>query len=131
MTRCPKCEATDFDPFDGPTPGEMRGAKCIVCGTKWWQPKPENERAKRPARHRELVKKYGRGFCEMCGRPEKQLRTGETLEAQHVFEYQAGGEPARENIWIVCTTCHRLIHWTRRAYGGEVDLLNPEPEAMR
>ena len=77
--------------------------------------KPESDptKYKRPKSHQQLVKKYSRGFCEMCLAKEDQLPKGQTLEANHVIEYTNGGEPTRDNIWIVCTACHRLIHWRR------------------
>jgi predicted restriction endonuclease len=89
-------------------------ADCQDCGRfLQWLPKPDAERIRRPAAHRELVRKYSRGFCELCGTREADLPPGQTLEAQHVEEYHEGGEPKRENIWIVCTACHKLIHWRR------------------
>jgi hypothetical protein len=60
------------------------------------------------------VKKYGRGLCEVCLRRPADLPPGETLEAQHIIEFSEGGDPGPENIMIVCTACHRLVHWVRR-----------------
>lgn len=95
---------------------------CGGCGRGLgFDPKPETDatKYKRPASHTDLVKKYSKGFCEMCLTPKDILPRGQTLEAQHVVEYQDGGTEDRENIWIVCTGCHRLIHW-RRTYLQEL-----------
>src|SRR4051812_42434580 len=82
-------------------------AKCATCGKfKRWLPKPDADKKKRPAAHRDLVKKYSRGHCELCLRTEDELPSREQLEAHHVDEFCEGGDPGRENIWIVCTYCH-------------------------
>jgi hypothetical protein len=100
-------------------------SRCAVCGLHCgFLSKPDDEptKYKRPAAHRELVAKFSRGFCELCLTPEAALPKGQTLEAQHVVEFADGGAPLRENVWIICTGCHRLIHW-RRTYckgGGDV-----------
>lgn len=87
---------------------------CNGCGKFLrWIPKPDNEKVRRPAKHRDLVKKYSKGFCELCLKSEVELPNGQGLEAQHVIEFQDGGTEGRENIWIVCTACHKLIHWMR------------------
>lgn len=91
---------------------------CSVCRSHCgFLSKPDSDptKYKRPQQHRNLVAKFSSGFCELCLCKESDLPKGQTLEAQHVVEYQDGGEPRRENIWIVCTGCHRLIHW-RRTY---------------
>ncbi len=80
-----------------------------------WLPKPDREKTKREAKHVDLVRKHGRGFCELCLIRESHLPQPQTLEAHHVIEYANGGDADRENILIVCTACHALIHW-RRTY---------------
>ncbi len=93
---------------------------CAACRRMLrWLPKPDSDPTKyrRPQQHRDLVNAYGEGFCEMCLRSSAELPKGQTLEAQHVREYQHGGENSRENIWIVCTACHRMIHHIRTYHG--------------
>lgn len=80
-----------------------------------WLPKPEAEKAKRPSAHRDLVGRFGNGYCEMCGIRDEHLPKGESLEGHHCEAYQDGGEPTRENTWILCTPCHKLVEW-RRTY---------------
>lgn len=82
-----------------------------------WLPKPEDDatKYKRPKGHLDLVRKFGRGFCEMCCIREEQLPKGESLEGHHVVEFQNGGEASKENTWILCTACHSLVNW-RRTY---------------
>lgn len=94
---------------------------CVKCGRNLgWIPKPDSDptKYKRPKSHTDLVSAYSRGFCELCLRKKEDLAKGQTLEAQHVIEYQDGGTSDRSNIWIVCTACHKLIHW-QRTYHGE------------
>ena len=82
-------------------------------------PKPDGDssRQKREPSHRELVKKFGKGFCECCLTKEGRLRKGRTLEAHHVIEYQDGGTAERDNLWILCTACHQQVHWIRTYHG--------------
>lgn len=93
---------------------------CGDCGRFLrWMPKPDSDPTKyrRQSAHRNLVADYSKGFCEMCLRKKEDLPPRQTLEAQHVIEYQHEGSNERENIWIVCTACHRMIHWIRTYHG--------------
>lgn len=96
--------------------------ECINCRRFIrWLSKPESDptKYKRPNAHKDLVSKFSNGFCEMCLRDQNNLPKGQTLEAQHVIEFQDGGSEKRENIWIVCTACHRWIHWIRTYHGRD------------
>lgn len=84
-----------------------------------WLGKPDRERIRRPAAHRDLARRYSRGWCELCLTRETDLPAGQTLEGHHVVEYQDGGSDARENVWVVCSACARLIHWRRSWCRGE------------
>ena len=95
---------------------------CAACGRHLrFLSKPGSDPTKyrRPQQHRELVLAYGDGFCEMCLHAVEELPKGQTLEAQHVREFQHDGSSERENIWIVCTACHRMIHWIRTYHGHD------------
>lgn len=94
--------------------------RCAKCARQLrWLPKPDSDPTKyrRPTQHRDLVTAYSSGFCEMCLRSQAELPKGQTLEAQHVREFKDGGSNKRENIWIICTGCHRLVHWVRTYHG--------------
>ena len=95
----------------GPHYAELR---CVECGIhNGFLPKPDADKIRRPAGHRELVQKYGRGFCEMCLTKDSDLTKNETLTGHHVVEFADGGSSERENIWIICTACHAMLHWLR------------------
>lgn len=81
--------------------------------------KPDELKVKRPAIHRDLVEKYSKGYCELCLRRKEELRKGQTLEAQHVIEFKDGGTEVRDNIWVVCTPCHKFIHHIRTYHGHD------------
>ena len=94
--------------------------ECAKCGRYIkFVPKPDTDTTKyrRPQQHRSLVEKYSNGVCEFCLCSELELRPGTVLEAHHVHKYKNGGLDERENIWILCTKCHRLVHWMRRYVG--------------
>lgn len=119
---CKRCAHQGPHVFTLRTSGVHYGdLRCAECNTHLgFPPKPESDptKYKRPSKHRDLVREYSKGFCEMCLRSEGELPKGTTLEAQHVQEYQDGGDSTRENIWIVCTACHRMVHWVRTYHGG-------------
>ncbi len=105
--------------------------RCVKCKQHLgFQSKPDSDptKYKRPKAHTDLVKQFSKGYCEMCMRPQADLPKGETLEAQHVVEFQNGGSCEKENIWIVCTGCHRLIHWRRTYIGPRQELTNRAEE---
>jgi len=115
--KCGSCGSMGPHEFELMTNGHHYARiTCCDCGRfAGWMPKPEHDPTKyrRPSSQRDLVSKFSKGFCELCGLPESLLLKGQSLEAQHVIEYQDGGEPTRENIWILCTSCHRLVHHQR------------------
>jgi 5-methylcytosine-specific restriction endonuclease McrA len=49
----------------------------------------------------------------MCLRHVDRLGSHGALQVHHVVEIQNGGEDTKENIWVVCTSCHKLIHHQR------------------
>lgn len=111
---CPACQSTEttveLTP-DGPHYGKL---VCAACGRFLrWQLKPETPRSRRPASHKELAKKYGRGYCEWCLTPEDQLPPRQVLEGHHIIEYADGGSDQRDNVLVLCTACHKLAHWMR------------------
>ena len=91
--------------------------RCPMCEYHMgFLPKPETDATKyrRPSAHRELVEKFGHGFCEMCELKVEELPKGDSLQGHHVREFAEEGEATRENIWILCTACHRLVSYQRR-----------------
>jgi len=88
---------------------------CAGCGNYVrFVPRPDNgDRARRGKSHSDLVSRYSRGFCEMCEILQSRIPNREAMEAHHVIEYRNGGDKERENIWCICTRCHKLIHWLR------------------
>ena len=50
----------------------------------------------------------------MCLREKEFLGKGQ-LEVHHVKEISNGGQDTPDNIWVLCTSCHRELHH-RRVY---------------
>jgi 5-methylcytosine-specific restriction endonuclease McrA len=100
--------------------GPHIGLYCSTCGKFLkWQPQNND---KRKSSHKDLVNKYSGGYCECCLRSKDSLPIPQTLEAHHVKPYQHEGDSTRENIWILCTQCHKLIEHLRTYlghYGGQ------------
>lgn len=121
LAPCPRCGDGGPHAVTLMTEGKHYAkARCVACDAFLrWLPKPADDatKYKRPQKHRNLVAEYGSGYCEMCLREQHELAKGESLEAQHVIEFQDGGSEKRENIWILCTSCHSLVHWLRRYKG--------------
>lgn len=127
MTRCRFCRSEGQHVVTPRATGvHYADIHCVKCGKHLgFAEKPDNDATKyrRPNQHKDLVLAYGKDFCEMCLRHASELPKGTTLEAQHVIEFKDGGSHKRENIWIVCTACHKLIHHTR-TYHGHTTLIN-------
>lgn len=119
-----RCGSTDLAPGEW----DERAVRCRSCGTAFTQPKPKNEKAKRPAAHRALAKRFGRGFCEYCLRLEKDLPAGQVLEGHHVVQYEDGGTDERENVHVICTWCHVDTH-QKRTYLGHYHSRSEEDAA--
>lgn len=90
---------------------ENRRIKCRDCGKSTTLPKEENK-YKRPASHRNLVKKSGITYCQKCRIPEDKLPYPQKLVAHHVIPYKEEKEYDPKNIWIVCSECHAEIEHT-------------------
>lgn len=66
----------------------------------------------------------------MCLRDLKDIPLPQVLEGHHVVEFQDGGSDDRSNVWIVCTACHKLIHY-QRTYLGHFKNLFKRPDDER
>jgi len=89
---------------------------CPNCGCYWkFAKKPDNDSSKyrRPQKHRDLVRRFGNGYCELCLTSEDNLPDNQTLEGHHVIPFKVEQVSERENVWIVCTRCHRQIELIR------------------
>lgn len=110
---CKKCEC-ETQHIEHPRPDTPHGneLRCSECNSFWgWQKKPKNN-GKRPA-NKYLPADLGIDHCQMCMRPKKRLMTNEVLISHHVHEIGKGGPDIPENIWVVCSSCHHLIHHQR------------------
>ena len=101
----------------GPHYGEI---VCQVCKNRWgFMGKPTNEGKRKKNKYTPQVLSINK--CEMCQRRKDELINHETLEVHHVTQVVDGGPDTPENIWIVCTPCHKMIHhhrfYLRRASG--------------
>lgn len=112
---CRFCACNEETIIPGPHPGgHAARANCAACGRLVrWVAKEDSERIKRPAAHRDLAKKYGKGLCSMCGKTQEKLPANQAFEAHHIVAFEKGGTNDRDNIVVICTACHKLIHWLR------------------
>lgn len=113
--RCRDCGSETETIVPGPHPGGHHAkAECSGCRRfKRWIAKPGADRVKRPASHRDLATKFGKGMCVLCGKKKDELPPNQTLEAHHIVEFAKGGTNDADNILVVCTGCHNWIHWRR------------------
>lgn len=110
---CKACDAETQHTFkprpDTPHDGEYR---CNDCGKFWgWKPKEKNSVKRPPNKH--TPESLCIDHCQLCMRSKKRLVTNETLAVHHVKEIQHGGPDLPENIWVLCTSCHALVHHQR------------------
>ena len=116
--KCKHCGCDEFVAELTPEMTHYARRICTNCQTQNdWFSHPDKDDKNRPSKHKNLVKKYSKGFCEMCLITSDDLEDNRTLEGHHVKPYKNGGSSDRENVWIVCTSCHSLIHWKRTYHG--------------
>lgn len=85
---------------------------CVLCGRfVAFSKKPEN--GEKRGKNKYLPKDLGINYCQMCLRPENRLGSRGILESHHVIEISSGGPDLPENIWVICTSCHKLINHQR------------------
>lgn len=113
MTKC-TCGSTETRIEPG-TPPHHGKQVCNNCGAFiGWEPKPSSPH--RPAGERNLVAKYGQGFCEFCGRKTEALPSGAYLVGHHVVPYAEGGSARERPPWILCDSCHGLVEAARSCF---------------
>ena len=127
---CPQCEMGTTSKVVLLTEGKHYAKEvCSRCGAyRSFVKKPENENKR--GKNRFSPAGLGIDFCQLCLRPTNRLGDRGVLEVHHVEQIQNGGEDAPGNIWVCCTSCHRLIHHQRtylnehtRKYISEKELL--------
>lgn len=129
LTPCPKCQSLRIVVLFQVSGPHYARVMCQDTNCRWsdWLSKPDSDKIRRPASHRELVRKYGLKHCEWCGIRETDLPKGEVIEANHVHHYDEGGSSDRANIVAMCTACHKLWHW-RQTWSRVPQMANPEQE---
>ena len=85
---------------------------CEECGRYVSFVKKPNNEGKR-GRNKYTPEDLKINHCQLCLRPGHRLGSRGVLDVHHVIEIQDGGDDTKENIWVVCTSCHRLIHHQR------------------
>ena len=111
---CRRCSLDD-ELFEVPRPDTPHNAeiRCRRCDAfVSWKPKDKNI-GKRP-KNKITPEDMGIDYCQLCLRKKNRLGTNETLDTHHVIEISICGKDEKENIWVVCTHCHALVHHTRR-----------------
>ena len=118
---CPHCNQDvlpDIAPVSNGTTTTYK-ATCPNCGRYIkWVSKSIFEGAKKANGKRRKsawsAKQLEKDHCEICGRNRENLGLNEKLESHHKLPIEHGGTDTEDNILIVCTPCHRMVHFLRR-----------------
>ena len=85
---------------------------CVICGRfTAFTKKPENNQKREKGKYKPID--LGISNCQLCQRQGHRLGSRGVLEIHHVIEIQHGGQDIPGNIWVLCTSCHKLIHHQR------------------
>ena len=85
---------------------------CANCGKFIrFSKKPSNEKKRPPNKF--LPKDLDVDHCQMCLRSGERLGRYGVLESHHVVEIKDNGQDVPSNIWVLCSSCHRLVHHQR------------------
>jgi hypothetical protein len=110
---CRSCGNTkDFYPIprlDTPHGDELICGNC-KAHVKWMK-KEKNKNKRIGSRFSPALLEVN--YCEVCLRQRARLGRHETLDIHHKIEIQDGGKDERDNVLVVCTHCHKLIHHVR------------------
>jgi len=91
-------------------------ARCKECDRMiCWIPKPESKVKKRKSLEgwHWYFEQQGIDFCQVCFRKKEDLPIGHALEVHHLIAVENEGKDQEDNLILVCTRCHRLIHVLR------------------
>lgn len=129
---CQYCGSDRHRRILGPHPGgHYAKIVCLECDRfHKWEGKPEGT-PKRRKNQAKLLERYSKGFCELCLRQSNQIPLPQVLEAHHVIPVTDGGSDDRDNIQIVCTACHKLIHHQRTYLGHYLNSYYPSVDEGR
>ena len=110
---CKKCGTLcEQIAYDGPK--HFAKAICPSCNSfVSWVSKPKNEgqRKKTGIKLKKYIPENMQGFCELCLRDKNTLKKLNLFfEIHHVIPVKDEGEDCTENLRLVCSQCHSLIH---------------------
>jgi len=104
-------------------PNKYAEVYCRACDRhQKWLPFPENaDKKKRKKTGKKLLKQKipfdMMGFCEICLRDKFNLKILKIpLEVHHVIPVEQEGTDETENLRLVCSQCHSLIHRHREIF---------------
>jgi len=80
--------------------------------------KPVSKNGERTRSSNWTAKRLNQEHCQMCQRHKTELGKGERLEVHHIVSISQGGADDPANIWVLCTACHRQVHY-QRTYHNE------------
>lgn len=121
--KCKRCFASN-EPADLVLTPELAHYGKIECHQCHrfidWVTKPEKDKSKRDSAHKNLVKAKQPDvrYCELCLAIESDLPDGVVLHGHHVLAYASNGDATPANTLVVCSECHELVHWRRKASHG-------------
>lgn len=85
---------------------------CSICSRYIaFMSNPDKEDKKESSKYK--PKDFGIDYCRMCLRHKNGLGVREVLEIHHVIPVADNGPDEPENIWVICTACHKYIHHQR------------------
>ena len=98
---------------------------CTACDT-WigWGGKAKDlkkERGERTISSKWTAKRLQIETCQCCLRSLEKLGDNENLEIHHVVPVKDGGADTLDNIWVLCTTCHKEVHHRRVYFNGHME----------
>lgn len=120
--QCPKCGAMG-KPYEQGKFNQTHGyaLACPHCHQfiGWGgKAKPIKDATKRIRSSNWTDKRLGIDYCQCCMRNARHLGNLETLEIHHVIPVADGGTDSPENLWVLCTACHKAVH-ARRTYTND------------
>jgi hypothetical protein len=110
--KCKYCG--EVETFIRPRPDTIHGYEvcCFECNAHiGWAGKPKNDKKHEERPPCPSPEDLEIDWCQMCLLPKNMLGENETLHTHHIDDEPKNNE--RLNLFVVCTSCHTLIHHQR------------------
>ena len=124
---CRFCKSECLQIYENVTPPHYGEAYCPFCQrhSHWIKNPDKTNRRQSGVKLRKLIPNSLQNTCEICLRTKSELNNlNLSFEVHHVIPVDQQGSDEAENLRLVCSQCHELIHRHREIFKRYSKLLD-------